>query len=201
MLVGYNVTVVNTTIESIERLQDGAKVFDEAKDAEYDRFAVHLADNTKIERDSFLTNFGTQQRSPSLGQDLDLVYYGGRVNVVAASMRTNVAGIWSVGDMNTDNSTNVPHAMFSGKKAAVYAHVELEKEKAYTYVETISKREVLDAENLMGRDIEDLWDSSKDVKRGGKTKREELDTENLVERDFGGIWSGFKNFIRGTWKN
>jgi thioredoxin reductase len=37
-------------------------------------------------------------------------------------MRTNVTGVYAVGDANSDGSTNVPHAMYSGKKAAVYLH-------------------------------------------------------------------------------
>jgi thioredoxin reductase len=38
---------------------------------------------------------------------------------------TNIKGIFAVGDANTDNSTNVPHAMWSGKRAAVTIHGEL----------------------------------------------------------------------------
>jgi len=58
------------------------------------------------------------------------------------------------GDANSDNSTNVPHAMYSGKKAAVYCHVELEREKAATFVTKRDEDEIFD---LMGRDVEDVW--------------------------------------------
>lgn len=44
--------------------------------------------------------------------------------------------------------------MFSGKKAAVYCHVELEREKAATFVTKRDEDEIFD---LMGRDVEDVW--------------------------------------------
>ena len=42
-----------------------------------------------------------------------------------SGMLTNVPGIYAVGDANSDEVTNVPHAIFSGKRAAVFCHGEL----------------------------------------------------------------------------
>jgi thioredoxin reductase len=44
---------------------------------------------------------------------------------VTSGMRTNEVGVFAIGDANSDGSTNVPHAMYSGKKAGVYVHGEL----------------------------------------------------------------------------
>lgn len=44
------------------------------------------------------------------------------MNTTAPGLRTTVPGVWGVGDANSDNSTNVPHATSSGKKAAVFCH-------------------------------------------------------------------------------
>lgn len=159
-LEGYNVTYINDTIVSINRTQDGALVFDPNTGAEYDRFNIVLENGKTIERDAFLGSFPNHQRS-YLGKDLGVQYDGDRLSVVTASMRTTIAGVWAVGDANSDNATNVPHAMFSGKKAAVYCHVELEKERGLSYTHTISARDVGDMEGLMGRDLEDLYDGMK----------------------------------------
>ena len=50
---------------------------------------------------------------------------GGKIDTTAPGLRTSVKDVWGVGDANSDNSTNVPHAMASGKRAAVYCHGEL----------------------------------------------------------------------------
>lgn len=120
-LKGYGVKLENRTVTRIERLQDGAIVQDVSKRIEYDEFRVHLEDGASYNRSAFITNYPSAQRS-YIGKSLGVQYYSEKVNVDAGSMRTNVPGVWAVGDCNSDNSTNVPHAMFSGKKAAVYAH-------------------------------------------------------------------------------
>ncbi|KFY62456.1 hypothetical protein V496_04588 [Pseudogymnoascus sp. VKM F-4515 (FW-2607)] len=152
-LKGYGVKLENRTITSIERLQDGAIVQDVSERKEYDEFRVHLEDGSSFNRSAFLTNFPSVQRS-YIGKPLGVKYYGEKVNVNAGSMRTDVPGVFAVGDCNSDNSTNVPHAMFSGKKAAVYVHVELEREKAATFVTKRDEDEIMD---IMGRDVEDIW--------------------------------------------
>ncbi|OBT46468.1 hypothetical protein VE00_03362 [Pseudogymnoascus sp. WSF 3629] len=152
-LKGYGVKLDNRTITSIERIQDGAIVQDVSERKEYDEFRVHFADGGSLNRSAFITNFPSVQRS-YIGKPLGVKYYGEKMNVNPGSMRTDVPSIFACGDANSDNSTNVPHAMFSGKKAAVYVHVELEREKAATFVTKRDENEIMD---IMGRDVEDLW--------------------------------------------
>lgn len=123
-LKGYGVKLENRTITSIERLQDGAIVQDVSERKEYDEFRVHFADGGSLNRSAFITNFPSVQRS-YIGKPLGVKYYGEKVNVNPGSMRTDAPGVFCCGDSNSDNSTNVPHAMFSGKKAAVYVHGKL----------------------------------------------------------------------------
>jgi thioredoxin reductase len=40
-------------------------------------------------------------------------------------MLTNVPGIYAVGDANSGSAENVPHAMFTGKRAAMFLHGKL----------------------------------------------------------------------------
>ncbi|ELR08279.1 hypothetical protein VC83_08378 [Pseudogymnoascus destructans] len=152
-LKGYGVKLDNRTITSIERLQDGAIVQDVSERKEYDEFRVHFADGCSLNRSALITNFSYVQRS-YIGKPLGVKYYGEKVNVNAGSMRTDVPGVFCVGDANSDNATNIPHAMFSGKKAAVYVHVELEREKAATFVTKRDEDEIMD---VIGRDVENLW--------------------------------------------
>lgn len=120
-LKGYGVKLDNRTITSIERLQDGAIVQDVSERKEYDEFRVHFQDGPAVNRSAFITNFPSVQRS-YIGKPLGVKYYGEKMSVNAGSMKTDVPGVYAVGDGNSDNSTNVPHAMYSGKKAAVYVH-------------------------------------------------------------------------------
>jgi thioredoxin reductase len=122
---GYNIQIINTTITSITRVQDGALVNDPNTDSEFDRFNVNLEGGSYIERDAFITNFPSKQRS-YLGREIGVRVFGEKMDVDPGSMRA-ATGVWAVGDANSDNSTNVPHAMYTGKKAAVFIHGE------YTY--------------------------------------------------------------------
>ena len=143
----YNISIVNTTIASFTRLRDmnGRPVAqrvndrhsqyalespdDEVHDAadnwgpngkHKDLFRVTFADGLSVERAAFLINIETQQTS-HLAQHLKLNMTGSKITV-DAKMQTNMTGIFAVGDANNDGSTNVPHAMYTGKKAAVVAH-------------------------------------------------------------------------------
>ncbi|KAJ5316516.1 hypothetical protein N7508_001024 [Penicillium antarcticum] len=76
-------------------------------------------------------------------------------------MRTNQTGFFAIGDANSDGSTNVPHAMFSGKRAAVYIHVEMSREDSQSKV---SKRDILsrrelerEAARAIGENLEPQW--------------------------------------------
>jgi thioredoxin reductase len=129
MLQTYNVTIENRTIASFERLQDGADVFSVADKAEYDQFLVTLDDGTQVERAAFLASFPWTQRS-DLGQNLgvEIDSTGKMYANWTGGMETNIPGVYAVGDANSDDSTNVPHAMWSGKRAAVNMHGKCPKD-------------------------------------------------------------------------
>lgn len=147
----YNISVVNTTIESITRLRDGKgnpvrpqgirsrispqtqyEILGEDVGIDDDRsgpngkhkdlFRVKFTDGLSIERSAFLINIEVRPTS-DLAVQLRLEMKGPKISV-DAKMQTNQTGIFAVGDANTDGSTNVPHAMYTGKKAAVVAHGE-----------------------------------------------------------------------------
>lgn len=117
----YNVQIDNRTIASIERLQDGGdNRSDDGK--QFDIFRIHFTEGEPVIRNAFLTNFGTSQRS-SLPYDMGLKMDDGKIDTSTKSgLRTSLDGVWGIGDANNDGSTNVPHAMWSGKRAAVFSH-------------------------------------------------------------------------------
>lgn len=120
-----NVTVVNATLESIERLRGeavatGPQPTGPAPDD--DLFRVHVAGGASFERSAIFTSFPKQQASmvgPQMGVRLEDV---SMVSDPERGLMTNIDGVYAVGDANSDSSTNVPHALYSGKKAAVYIH-------------------------------------------------------------------------------
>jgi thioredoxin reductase len=146
----YNVSIVNSTIASIRRLRDGAgnpvrvagtvntqtqQVFSDSQidtssdtsgpnGKHKDLFLVKFADGLSVERAAFIINIQTRQTS-HLAEHLNLNMTGSKIKV-NPKMETNRTGIFAVGDANDDGSTNVPHAMFTGKKAAVVAHSEFQ---------------------------------------------------------------------------
>ncbi|KHN99349.1 Pyridine nucleotide-disulfide oxidoreductase, class-II [Metarhizium album ARSEF 1941] len=154
----HNVTVDNRTIASIERLRSGV---DPNADPslfsypEYDLFRVHFVNGPPTTRAGFITNFKKEQRS-SIGQEAGVVLLGEKLGVdPAKGLVTSVPGIHAVGDCNSDNSTNVAHALYSGKKAAVFLHVQLQRE--------IADRELSDLSRTLGtrsldEDARSLWD-------------------------------------------
>lgn len=119
-LQAYNVTINNETIVSIDRVQDGSTNNDPAQDLEFDLFRVNLTDGSSIERAAFITNFPDDQQS-TLPRALNLTMDGTKIKV-GTNMKSSDNGIYAIGDANNDGATNVPHAMFSGKRAAVYIH-------------------------------------------------------------------------------
>ncbi|KAJ5184910.1 hypothetical protein N7491_007219 [Penicillium cf. griseofulvum] len=124
----YNVTVNAKPILNITRTQSGSEYYDAATRKEFDKFRVYFTDGTYEERDAFMVNYGASQAS-QLPEQLKVGFLGKKMNTMAPGLRTTVPGVWGVGDANSDNSTNVPHAMASGKKAAVFCHVELATEE------------------------------------------------------------------------
>lgn len=129
----HNIRVENRTIESFERLKDGS---DNPGDPalpthpEYDLFRVKFTDGASVTRAAFLTSFKEEQYS-TLGQDIGVQLYGNKLGVdPTKGLMTSVPGVYAIGDCNSDNTTNVPHALFSGKRTAVFLHVQLERETA-----------------------------------------------------------------------
>ena len=62
---------------------------------------------------------------PALGEDLGVELLGGRLSAdPTKGLVTNINGVYAIGDANSDNVTNVPHALFSGKRTAIYLHGE-----------------------------------------------------------------------------
>lgn len=120
----YKVRLDNRTITSIDRIQNGGDVNDPKKHLEYDIFRVNFDEGKSVVRNAFITNFPSEQRS-KIPTDLGLKMNDNKVDVSIGDMRTTMPGVFAVGDANDDGSTNIPHAMFSAKRAAVYLHGEL----------------------------------------------------------------------------
>ena len=121
-----NITVENRTISSLVRLADGG--LNEHPEAptfpEKDLFRVDFTEGPSVERAAFFASFPSKQHS-SVGADMGVRLDGGRLAADnAKGLMTNIPGVYAIGDANADNVTNVPHAMFSGKRAAVYLHGE-----------------------------------------------------------------------------
>lgn len=121
-LEAWGVPIDNRIIESFERLQDGGTHRDQDEDKQYDKFRVHFTEGEPVERNAFLVDYPTDQTS-TLPAQMGLEMDNRKIKVTSA-MRTNETGVFAIGDANSDGSTNVPHAMFSGKRAAVYIHGE-----------------------------------------------------------------------------
>lgn len=124
----HNVTVNDNPLSALVRLRNGT---DGTEDpslpsvTDHDLFRVEFAGGAKpIERAAFLVSWPVVQAS-SLGTDTGVWQWGQKlaVNQTDGHM-TNVPGLYAVGDANSDNSTNVPHALYSGKSAGVYLHSE-----------------------------------------------------------------------------
>lgn len=120
-----NVKVENRTIKEIKRLKNGGG---HNKDpslptaAEFDLFSVEFTEGPAVERAGFLASFPNEQRS-DVGEDLGVQLLGDRLIAnMTSGMQTNLPGVYAIGDANSDNSTNVPHALFSGKRSAVSLH-------------------------------------------------------------------------------
>ncbi|KKK14513.1 hypothetical protein AOCH_001598 [Aspergillus ochraceoroseus] len=164
-LAASNARIENRTIAAIERVQDGGRVHDDrARDQQFDVFRVRFTEGEPVLRNAFLTNFETAQRSRIPAQ-LGLDMKDGKVDTsVYSGMRTSVPGVFAVGDCNSDGSTNVPHAMFSGKRAAVYGHVEMAREESAAAIAKrgLSRRAMeKETERIIGNELEDLWDRAK----------------------------------------
>lgn len=128
-LLEKNVTVLNETILSITRLRDG---YDPNHDPsiptepEYDLFRIDLEGGISLERAVFFADFDSELRS-DLGKNMGVTLVGQPAHLFADQQRgfeTNIPMVFAVGDANADNSTNVPHAMWSGKRSVVHLQGE-----------------------------------------------------------------------------
>ncbi|OQE19248.1 hypothetical protein PENFLA_c019G03894 [Penicillium flavigenum] len=161
----YNVTVNAKPILNITRTQSGSDYHDSAIRKEFDKFRVYFSDGTYEERGAFITNYGTSQAS-KLPEQLKVGFLGKKINTTARGLRTTIPGVWGVGDANSDNSTNVPHAMFSGKKAAVFCHVEMATEELAQVGGSPAKRAaMLDDRSIHERTARKMGDEVGDVYR------------------------------------
>ncbi|CVL06091.1 related to thioredoxin reductase [Fusarium mangiferae] len=127
----HNVTIDNRTITSLERLKEGEEVDKEPRKPSVpkdDLFSVHFTEGEPVERVAFLSSFPSRQRS-DVGEKAGVFLTKGKLGVISGTMLTSVPGIYAVGDANSGSVPNVPHAMFTGKRAAVAIHVALEIEK------------------------------------------------------------------------
>lgn len=124
----HNVKVENRTIAAIERLRNASTADADPSlpsYPEYDLFRVHFTTGEPVIRAAFLTSFESEQAS-KLGEDLGVKLYGGRLAADnTKGLSTNINGVYAIGDANSDNVTNVPHAVFSGKRTAVFLHGRL----------------------------------------------------------------------------
>ncbi|TQS37108.1 hypothetical protein Golomagni_02429 [Golovinomyces magnicellulatus] len=152
-LARLGVTLENRTITGIERLQDGSIIKNETTWEEFDKFHVTLEDGTQIQRGALLMSFPKRQHS-YLGEKLGVRLENERIVVNRSNMRA-APGVWGVGDANNDGTTNVPHALYTGKKAGVNAHFELAREEIALF--SANKRS--ESERVKGVDdsLELLW--------------------------------------------
>ncbi|KAI1879260.1 hypothetical protein JX265_002214 [Neoarthrinium moseri] len=157
----HNVTIDDRTITSVERLKDGSPDSDPSlpSQPQYDLFRVNFDQGEAVERAAFFASFQEEQRS-TIGQEVGVNLYGGRLAANQSSgLQTNIPGIYAIGDANSDNVTNVPHAMFSGKRTAVYLHVSLAREDASKELSVASASDgTVESARDMHFDPRAVWD-------------------------------------------
>lgn len=128
-LQNHNVAIDNRTITAITRLRNGTDGTEDPSlpsAPEHDLFRVEFAEGEPVIRAAFLTSFGSEQTS-DVGEEMGVNLYGGRLAAdPTAGLVTNIPGVYAIGDANSDNVTNVPHALFSGKRTAVSLHGKLQ---------------------------------------------------------------------------
>ncbi|KAI3325934.1 putative thioredoxin reductase [Xylariaceae sp. AK1471] len=159
-----NVTVENRTIAGVVRLADGGNT--EADPAaptapEHDLFRVDFTEGPSVLRAAFFASFPNHQHS-SVGADMGVTLYGGRLAADGAKgLMTNIPNVYAIGDANADNVTNVPHALFSGKRSAVFLHVQLARQETAA---TLAANATSVDERGLGLDPRAVWEEM----NGGK---------------------------------
>lgn len=117
-----HIKVDNRTITRITRLRDGSADRSGSGPSvpEYDLFRVDFETGASVERNTFFYTFENEQRS-FVGERAGVKLVDGMM-AVDDNMRTSVPGIYAVGDANSDERTNVGHALYTGKSAVVHLH-------------------------------------------------------------------------------
>ncbi|ODH45320.1 hypothetical protein ACO22_00198 [Paracoccidioides brasiliensis] len=150
----YHIHYKFDIIKNITRVQDGSINFSAQNRSQFDIFTVHFHGDTQpVNRSAFVTNFESKQRS-DLPYKLGLKMAGINIDNDIHGMLTSAPGVYAVGDCNNDRSTNVPHAMFSGKRAAISIHISMEEENSTAMSTEIGKR--THTQPLSSRDLEAL---------------------------------------------
>ncbi|CAJ2503330.1 Uu.00g107240.m01.CDS01 [Anthostomella pinea] len=128
----HNVTVDNRTISALTRLANGAASPSDPSlptAPEYDLFRLDFTEGDPVERAAFFVSWPDEQKS-DVGEAMGVQLYGGRLAADGSKgLVTNIPGVYAVGDANADNVTNVSHALYTGKRTAVYLHVQLAREE------------------------------------------------------------------------
>ncbi|KAE8387592.1 hypothetical protein BDV23DRAFT_186139 [Aspergillus alliaceus] len=126
MLGKYNVEVNNATITNIT-VDPSSNSSDPVR-----TFTVEFDKGDPIVRKSFIYNYPTKPISdlPQNIKGLKMDQHGKIITNMTHGMRTSLPGVFAVGDANNDGTTNVPHAMWSAKRAAVAIHIELQLENS-----------------------------------------------------------------------
>lgn len=123
----HGIKVENRSIISVDRIRNGTTGLEDPSlptHAEHDLFQVNFDTGEPLLRNAFLTNFPEEQKS-KLGEQTGVTLYGSKLAADnSMGLATNIPGIFAIGDCNSDNVTNVPHATFSGKRTAVFLHGE-----------------------------------------------------------------------------
>ncbi|PYI32892.1 FAD/NAD(P)-binding domain-containing protein, partial [Aspergillus indologenus CBS 114.80] len=103
-------------------------------------------------------------RAPLADGDSRIDADGKIVTAASAGMRTSRPGVFAVGDASNDGSTHVPHAMFSGKRAGAFLHVEMAREESAAAVGKreaagLSRREMeRETARRVGDEMKRLWE-------------------------------------------
>lgn len=177
-----NVTVHNGTIERLVRLET-ATPGDPSLPTypEYDLFSIEVKEGNgstvAVERNAFLVEYPDEQRS-LVGPEAGVELVDGRlVADPAKGLVTNIPGVYAIGDANTDRVTNLPHALFTGKRTAVYLHgmyrpsscvlrmvadcslvVQLERENAQAELDAIPEGGLVERDDAVHERARALWE-------------------------------------------
>ena len=134
-----NITVDDRVMLKIGRVH--------GNDSDYeDDFVVTFTDNSTLVLDAMRGLFPAQSKSDLPGKLKMNVTKpmdtgdpsGASVILVKSDMQSSIPGIFAVGDTNSDGSTNVPHAMWSGKRAVVFIQTAL----AMEYTDALIEEEI-----------------------------------------------------------